>query len=89
MNSKMPRCSFAATPGTTADRLFRRSYAEFKALGKDAMLAGIGSTEMGAVSDTSEFLQMCKALGVACNLWEYSQMAEAMWQAVRDATGVS
>jgi hypothetical protein len=53
------------------------------------MLAGIGSTEMGSASDTTEFLQMCKTIDVACNLWEYSQMNEAMWQVVRGATGVS
>lgn len=67
----------------------RRSYSEFKALAKDVILTGIGSTEMGGASDTMEFLQMCKTLGVACNLWEYSQMSDAMWQAVRTATGVS
>lgn len=51
-------------------------------------IAGIGSSEMGHERDTIEFLQMCKVLDVAANLWEYQQMTPGMWAAVAKVTGV-
>gem|GEM_PF-4346979 len=63
-----------------------RSYTEFTKLGKDVILTGIGSTQMGSASDTQAFLQQCQALDCCANLWEYSEMNDLMWQVVQSFT---
>ena len=74
---------------TPQDQWAERSLAEFRALGKDVILTGIGSAQMGTVADTQAFLGACRQAEVVCNLWVYEQMTEPMWEAVSNATNAA